>query len=794
MPPAAGTDAHRPATTQARSDRRDLRTVALRFQAALPRAALSQIATTFPPLLALLAAMHVGLRLGWWPVFVLALPAAGFVVRVFALQHDCGHGSLFRSRRTKDAVGRFSSLFTLTPYSHWRRQHAAHHAVWNDLDHRDRGADIYSTCTTVAEFKALGRWRRLAFCAVRHPLVAQLLPPPLVFLVLYRIPFYAPPAWRRERRGVLLTNAALAAAYGGLCMMLGFWPVVSVLLGVMVPASIAGVWLFSVQHRFEGVRWIRHATWDPVTASLEGSSYLRLPPILRWFTGRLGFHHVHHLAPRIPNYRLEDCHNAHPAFAGVHVVTLRDAFSAPRYVLWDDAAGRMVTLAEADQAERLRRTGPGRARKDYPGLLRTALLPSPGQRGRDDPRRPCFVFPRHPERGPRHMPDVTGAVADALAELQRRTRQQAMIAEFGRFALRENSMAALMQEAARLAADGLGAAFAKVLEHEPAGDTLVVRAGIGWRPGVVEHVRFPPGATSPAGYAFATGAPTFSNDLAADHRFGLPPLLADHSVRREVNVVVRGDGPPFGVLEVDDTADGAFSADDVHFLEALANTLGLALERGRVGAERERLLDERGNLLAEVHHRVKNSLQLVHTVLTLQVHEADASSRKLLELSAMRVMTIAAVHERLYQGDRFDAVEMHGYLLGLIEALRAGLAELTPGKSVSLEAEVGAYWPPKRAQALGLVLAELVTNALKYGSGEVRVRFTAATSRAEARLEVEDEGPGLPPDFDMTRQGGLGLRIAMTLLREQGGALMAVAGTAGARFVAEFPEPVPVVT
>jgi two-component sensor histidine kinase len=204
-------------------------------------------------------------------------------------------------------------------------------------------------------------------------------------------------------------------------------------------------------------------------------------------------------------------------------------------------------------------------------------------------------------------------------------------------------------------------------------------------------------------------------------------------------------------------------------------------------------VDERGNLLAEVHHRVKNSLQLVHTVLMLQAHEADAASRNLLELSAMRVMTIAVVHERLYQGDRFDAVEMHGYLLGLIEALRAGLAELTPGKSVSLEAGAGAYWPPKRAQALGLVLAELVTNALKYGSGKVRVRFTAATSQAGARLEVEDEGPGLPPDFDLARQGGLGLRIATTLLREHGGALRAVAGTAGARFVAEFPEPVSVV-
>ncbi|MBU8538853.1 fatty acid desaturase family protein [Falsiroseomonas tokyonensis] len=349
MPSAAGTDTDQPAPARARSDWRDLRTVALRFQEASPHAAVLQIATTFPPLLALLAGMHVGLRLGWWPVVVvLALPAAGFVVRVFALQHDCGHGSLFHSRRVNDAVGRLCSLFTLTPYGNWRRQHAAHHAVWNDLDHRDRGADIYSTCTTVADYQALGRWRRLGFRTVRHPLVAHLLLPPLVFLLLYRIPFDTPPVWRRERLGVHLTNLALAASYGGLSLILGFWPVMTVLLAVMVPASIAGVWLFSVQHRFKGVRWLRHAAWDPVTASLEGSSYLRLPPVLRWFTGRLGFHHVHHLAPRIPNYRLEDCHNAHPAFADVHVLTLRDALSAPRYVLWDEAAGRMVTFAEVD--------------------------------------------------------------------------------------------------------------------------------------------------------------------------------------------------------------------------------------------------------------------------------------------------------------------------------------------------------------------------------------------------------------------------------------------------------------
>ena len=180
--------------------------------------------------------------------------------------------------------------------------------------------------------------------------MALLLLPPLVFLALYRVPFDAPPNWRRERRGVHLTNLMLLVLYGALALLIGPGAVALGLLAVMLPASIAGVWLFSVQHRFEGVQWARHAEWDAVSASLDGSSFLRLPRALHWLTGCLGFHHVHHLAPRVPNYRLEACHDAHPAFGTARVVTLREAFSAPRHVLWDEATGRMATFAEVDAA------------------------------------------------------------------------------------------------------------------------------------------------------------------------------------------------------------------------------------------------------------------------------------------------------------------------------------------------------------------------------------------------------------------------------------------------------------
>ena len=385
------------------------------------------------------------------------------------------------------------------------------------------------------------------------------------------------------------------------------------------------------------------------------------------------------------------------------------------------------------------------------------------------------------------MPAETSGTENAAHSLERRMGQQVLTAAFGRFALRPLPSLEIMREAARVAAEGLGAPCSKVLEYEPATDTLIVRAGVGWSDGVIDHVRLPPGATSPAGYAFAMGVPTFSNDLSADHRFGVPELLRNHGIRREINVVICGDtGPPFGVLEVDDTADGQYSEDDIHFLEALANTLGLSLERDRATAERERLLNERGLLLAEVHHRVKNSLQLVHTVLTLEASGAtDASTRSLLELSAMRVMTIASVHEQLYQGQNFDEIEMGAYLVGLVDALRAGLQGLAPARSVRLEVASGTYWPPRRAQALGLILTELVTNALKYGRGEVRIRFTASDGRSGDRLEVQNESDPLHADA-IRGSDGVGLRIIRALLQEHRGALTHDQRADGAHFVAEF--------
>lgn len=325
----------------------DLRRDARHFQAPILHKSLLQVATSFGGFWASCAAMYLLSDISYWLSLALAPLAAGFLVRIFIIQHDCGHWSFFRGRRANDLLGFACSLFTLAPYASWRRQHAGHHGVWNNLDRRQSGADIYSSCLTVAEYNDLSPWRRWWCRTTRHPLVANLLLPPLVFLGLYRVPFDAPPTWRRERRAVYVTDAALVALFGGLGLLLGFGEVASIQLPVMILASIIGVWLFSVQHRAETTRWARERDWDPVSASLQGSTCLRLPAVLQWFTGNIGFHHVHHLNARIPNYRLQECHESIRELHDVPTLSLRAGLGAVRYALWDEQRGRMVTFREA---------------------------------------------------------------------------------------------------------------------------------------------------------------------------------------------------------------------------------------------------------------------------------------------------------------------------------------------------------------------------------------------------------------------------------------------------------------
>jgi acyl-lipid omega-6 desaturase (Delta-12 desaturase) len=304
-----------------------------------------QLLTSFGPFIAACASMYLVYPISPLLTIALAVPTGALLARVFIIQHDCGHGSFFTSARANIIVGWVCSLFTMTPFTNWARQHSLHHGNWSNLDRR-KGTDLYSACLTVREYLALTRWRRLLHRLPRHPLVANVLLPPLVFLVLYRMPLDIPRRWVRERRSVHLTSAALLALFGSLALLLGWQEVLMIHLSVMIVASIVGVWLFSLQHRFETARWTRREEWNPSDASMEGSSWFDLPRMLHWLTGNIGFHHVHHLNPRVPSYRLCAAHDAVQALWPVEPLSLMGGLRAPWLTLWDETSGQLVSFRE----------------------------------------------------------------------------------------------------------------------------------------------------------------------------------------------------------------------------------------------------------------------------------------------------------------------------------------------------------------------------------------------------------------------------------------------------------------
>ena len=317
------------------------------FQAPILAHSVWQITSTGAAYFAVLVTMYAAYSYSFWLSLALVLPAAGLVVRLFIIQHDCGHGAFFQSRRANLIVGVLCSLATLTPFTNWRRHHSVHHKQWNNLDTRDMGSDIYSTCLTVAEYRAMSPLRQWTARAIRHPLIAHVIIPPVVFLILYRIPFETPRAWVRERAAVWLTNLGLISGAAGMVFAVGVWPVLLLQVPVIGLAAIIGVWLFSVQHRFEEAHWARSPEWSAISAAVHGSSFLALPPVLRWFSGNIGYHHVHHLVPRVPNYRLRACHEAcADLFGGARVLRLREALRAPGFTLWDEETGRLVPFSE----------------------------------------------------------------------------------------------------------------------------------------------------------------------------------------------------------------------------------------------------------------------------------------------------------------------------------------------------------------------------------------------------------------------------------------------------------------
>lgn len=285
------------------------------------------------------ALMWLSLRYSYWLTLLLAVPTAGFLVRLFILQHDCGHGSFFKSKKLNDLVGFTLGLLVLTPYSCWRRQHALHHATSGDLDRRGIG-DVHTI--TVAEYLDLTPMKRLGYRIYRHPVVFFGIGPVLYFAILQRFTTSVPRSWNKERAGVHLTNLALLGFFLPIAWLVGFRQFLLVHVPVTILASSAGAWLFYVQHNFEATYWQRQERWDFESAATAGSSYYVLPRLLQWLTANIGFHHIHHLDSRIPNYRLPECFEKHPEFQQANRITLWQSLSCSSLKLWDEDAGKMV--------------------------------------------------------------------------------------------------------------------------------------------------------------------------------------------------------------------------------------------------------------------------------------------------------------------------------------------------------------------------------------------------------------------------------------------------------------------
>ena len=277
-----------------------------------------------------------------WAALALVPLSAGLLVRTFIFMHDCAHGSFLPWRRASEAVGYFTGLLTLTPFGQWRRDHALHHASSGDLERRGHG-DIQTL--TVREYLARTPRGRLAYRLVRHP-AALLLVGPLYLMINQRFRPRSKATGEKQVMSVWNTNAGILALGGLTVALFGWQALLVVYLPAIYFAAMAGIWLFYVQHQFEDAYWESAETWDYATAALHGSSHLVLPPVLQWFTGNIGLHHVHHLAPRIPNYRLQSCHDATPMLHVAPVLTLRDGISALRLALWDEDRRRMVRFKD----------------------------------------------------------------------------------------------------------------------------------------------------------------------------------------------------------------------------------------------------------------------------------------------------------------------------------------------------------------------------------------------------------------------------------------------------------------
>ena len=295
-----------------------------------------QVANSVIPFLLGWYFMYRSLAVGYWLTLILTVPTAGFMVRCYIIFHDCCHGSFFREIKTHDRLGLVMGVLVMTPYYHWKHEHAVHHATAGDLDRRGTG-DVYTM--TVEEYLAAPWYKKVGYRIMRNPLILFTVGAMIVFGITNR--FWVPGAGKRERSSVIWTNIVLAAFIGWIILEIGWAAFLMVELPIMLIACGAGVWLFYVQHNFDPTYWEGHKNWDFFNAGMDGSSFYKLPKVLQWFTGNIGFHHIHHLSPRIPNYKLEQCLRENPVFQ-IEPLTFRKSVKSLYFRLWDEKERMLV--------------------------------------------------------------------------------------------------------------------------------------------------------------------------------------------------------------------------------------------------------------------------------------------------------------------------------------------------------------------------------------------------------------------------------------------------------------------
>jgi two-component sensor histidine kinase len=382
-------------------------------------------------------------------------------------------------------------------------------------------------------------------------------------------------------------------------------------------------------------------------------------------------------------------------------------------------------------------------------------------------------------------PGSTPATSNG-AGLGLRLRQQEILAELGVIALQGAPLPELLNRTATLVAEGLEAEFCKILEYHPLEKRFLVTAGIGWEPDVIGVATVGADIESPAGFALITGKPVISNHLENEQRFRTPQLLVKHGIRRAMNVILQGDGAPYGVLEVDSRSPGEFSVRDIAFLQGAANVLGMAIERHRIERNLRAALERNQLLLREVNHRVNNSLALVASMLHLKAATVSEDIKAHLDEASNRITAIARAHQRLYQTEKFETLDLGGYL----EDVCRNLSESLPGCELHVSAIVGIEIPPDQAVPIALFVNELVTNAAKHGRGDkaTGIWITVTPSvEGNISLSVRDNGPGLPADFDIAAQKGLGMRLVTAFAKQLRGELTIHRHTPGTEFVLSFP-------